>query len=335
MRIIRKRAYARAGLLGNPSDGYGGRTISVIVRNFCAEVELYESDAVGIVLAEDDRASFRSVQELSRDVSLHGYYGGIRLIKATIKRFVDYCKARDIPLSDQNFSVRYSSDIPRQTGLAGSSAIIIALLRCLMEFYGLQIPIQAQPGFVLSVERDELGIAAGWQDRVIQVYEGLMFMDFDPALERNVDGIPSFHFERLPLATLPPLYLAYNQSLSEPTEVFHADIRKRFQQGEEAVATAMRHLAGLALEGRAALLRRDSEGFGRLMNENFDIRMGIYNLPAWQVGMVKVARSCGVTAKFAGSGGAIVGSYSSEDKFLELQRKLNEIGSHTLKLQTI
>ena len=37
---IRKRAYARAGLVGNPSDGYFGKTLSVIVRNFWAETTL-------------------------------------------------------------------------------------------------------------------------------------------------------------------------------------------------------------------------------------------------------------------------------------------------------
>ena len=32
MLLIRKRAYARAGLIGNPSDGYNGKTISIIIR---------------------------------------------------------------------------------------------------------------------------------------------------------------------------------------------------------------------------------------------------------------------------------------------------------------
>ena len=50
--LIRKRAFARAGLVGNPSDGYHGKTISLIVRNFHAEVVLYEWDDVEIVLAE-------------------------------------------------------------------------------------------------------------------------------------------------------------------------------------------------------------------------------------------------------------------------------------------
>ena len=42
MKIIRKRGYARAGLIGNPSDGYHGKTISLVVRNFFATVILYE-----------------------------------------------------------------------------------------------------------------------------------------------------------------------------------------------------------------------------------------------------------------------------------------------------
>ena len=66
MLIIRKRAYARGALLGNPSDGYNGRTISVIVRNFRAEVVLYEWDSLEIVLAANDRAHFSSVYDLAR-----------------------------------------------------------------------------------------------------------------------------------------------------------------------------------------------------------------------------------------------------------------------------
>ncbi|MCJ7549331.1 MAG: GHMP kinase, partial [Anaerolineae bacterium] len=152
MLIIRKRGYARAGLLGNPSDGYNGKTISIILRNFWADVVLYEWDSVDIVLAEQDRARFRSIYDLARDVELHGYYGGIRLIKATIKSFVDYCHAQGIKLHDQNFSVRYQTDIPQQVGLAGSSAIITATLYALLEFYGIDMPLPVQPTFVLAVE---------------------------------------------------------------------------------------------------------------------------------------------------------------------------------------
>ncbi len=92
MLLIRKRAYAHAGLVGNPSDGYHGKTIAVIVGNFWAEVTLYEWDQLELVWSQEDQSRFRSVQDLVRDVHLHGYYGGIRLVKATIKKFAEFCR---------------------------------------------------------------------------------------------------------------------------------------------------------------------------------------------------------------------------------------------------
>ncbi len=335
MIIIRKRAYARAGLLGNPSDGYHGKTISIIVRNFWAEVVLYEWDSVDIVLAENDRARFTSIYDLARDVKLHGYYGGIRLVKATIKRFVEYCQARKLPLHDRNFSVRYDTNVPRQVGMAGSSAIIVATLRCLMEFYDIAIPEEVQPSFVLSIENEELGIAAGLQDRVIQVYEGVVYMDFSEECERLIEGFKCYAYERLDPALLPHVYVAYNNTLSEPTEVFHNDIRGRYNRGEEQVVTAMKHFAELAAEGREALLRCDAGRLAKLMNENFDTRRRIYNLTPWQVQMVDVARACGASAKFAGSGGAIVGTYDDEAMFQDLSRAMTAIGSRLFKPQVL
>src|SRR5579883_207489 len=188
MYLIRNRAYARAGLVGNPSDGYYGKTISISVRNLHAEVVLYEWEDVEIILTDEDRSRFRSVQELARDVKLHGYYGGIRLVKAAIKKFVDYCQLEEIALHRRNFSIRYQSNIPRQVGLAGSSAIIVATLRCLMEFYGVTIPQEVQPSLVRAVETEDLGITAGLQDRVIQVYEGLVYMDFSRERMRERGG---------------------------------------------------------------------------------------------------------------------------------------------------
>jgi glucuronokinase len=331
--LTRKRAYARAGLVGNPSDGYHGKTISISVRNYWAEVVLYEWDSVEIVLADDDRAKFDSVHDLARDVRLHGYYGGIRLIKATIKRFVEHCQERRLPLHDRKFSVRYATTIPRQVGLAGSSAIIVATLRCLMEFYGVRLPLEAQPTFVLLVEQEELGITVGLQDRVIQVYEGLVYMDFDAGRQRTVDGLRCYWYEPMDPALLPPLYVAHHATLGEPTEVFHNNIRERFRNGDRNVVDAMTCLADLTVQAREALLARDADRLARLMDANFDTRRSIYRLPAWQIDMVEAARSCGASAKFAGSGGAIIGTYDGEVMFDRVRASLAAIGSRTIKPQ--
>ena len=331
MDIIRKRACARAGLLGNPSDGYNGKTISIVVRNFWAEVVLYEWDSVDIVQSRNDRARFRSIHDLAQDVRLHGYYGGIRLIKATIKRFVDYCRERNLKLHDRNFSVRYETNIPRQVGLAGSSAIIVATLRCLLEFYEIDIPIEQQPSLVLSVETEELGISAGLQDRVIQCYEGMVYMDFDRLVERVADGLTFYAYERLDPALLPPIYVAYHDELSEPTETFHNDIRGRYDSGEPMVIGLMRHFGRLTVQGREALLNHDWEKLSALIDENFDTRCSIYKLPSWQINMVETARRCGASAKFAGSGGAIIGVYRDQAMFRKICDRMAAIGSHTIK----
>ncbi|MGB9687805.1 mevalonate kinase family protein [Thermogutta sp.] len=335
MIIIKRRAYARAGLLGNPSDGYYGKTISVIVRNFFAEAVLYEWDQVELVLSQEDRSRFDSIYDLARDVRLHGYYGGIRLVKATIKKFVEYCQAQGIKLHEQNFSIRYYSTIPRQVGLAGSSAIIVAVLRCLMDFYGVQIPQRVQPSLALAVENEELGIAGGLQDRVIQVYEGLVFMDFSRDKMENIHGYNCGVYEPLDLAYLPPLYLAYNTAIAEPTEVIHNDLRGRYLRGEPAVVEAMRKFADLAQQGRQALLERDWATFGKLMDANFDLRRSILKLAPEHIEMVERARKVGVPAKFAGSGGAIVGLCPDDATFQKLKVEMATIHCEVIRPQVI
>jgi glucuronokinase len=199
--LVSTKAYARAGLVGNPSDGYFGKTISFIIRNYCAEVTLLESPELTIEPNERDHSVFGSIDALARDVRQFGYYGGIRLLKASVKRFYEYCTKHELPLHGRNFTLRYSSNIPPQVGMAGSSAIITACWRALIEFYGVDIPKHILPSLVLSVENDELKIPAGLQDRVIQGYEGVVFMDFNRAsVEKLGHGIdeeldPALHHE--------------------------------------------------------------------------------------------------------------------------------------------
>jgi glucuronokinase len=331
MLLIRKKAFARAALVGNPSDGYHGKTISLVVPDFWAEATLYEWDQVEVVWSQEDHGRFDSVDELVRDVRLHGYYGGVRLVKATVKKFVDYCRRQGHRLDNQNFAVRYESNIPRQVGLAGSSAIIVATLRCLMEFYGVVIPRRVLPSLALSVETEELGIAAGLQDRVVQVYEGLVYMDFDRATMEEIDGLRCGAYQPLDPAMLPPLYLAYSTNVSEPTEVFHNDLRARYVQGEPAVVEAMTRFAALAAEAKDALLVGDARRLGRLIDANFDLRLSICRLPAEHVEMVKRARGAGASAHFAGSGGAILGAYPNEETFGRLKSELEAIGCRVIR----
>src|SRR5687768_16539036 len=145
--IITAHAHARAGLVGNPSDGYFGKTISFIIRNFRATVRLWESPHFEIVPTHGDFARFDSVNAFLKDQRLHGYYGGMRLIKAALKKFHEYCDRHDgCELSHRSFTIGYETDIPRLVGLSGSSAIVVATLRALMRFYEVVLPRHQLPG---------------------------------------------------------------------------------------------------------------------------------------------------------------------------------------------
>jgi len=309
-------AHARAGLIGNPSDGYFGKTISFIIRDFAAKVSLYESPEVEIVRSFQDRSQYSSMKDLVEDVRANGYYGGIRILKASIRKFSDYCEEHEIPLEDKNFSIRYRSNIPRRLGMAGSSALVTATMRCLMEYYDVDIPQPLLPNLILSVETEELGIGAGLQDRVIQVYGGCVFMDFDRTL---MESRGYGHYEEIEPTLLPPLFVAYRSDLGEGSETFHNNIRERWENGDADVVQAMKDFASYAQEARDLIVAGKGAEIGPLLSKNFDRRRSIFKLDPRNVDMVERARSVGAHAKFAGSGGAIVGTYEDDAQYERIE----------------
>ena len=309
MNIITERAHARAALAGNPSDGYGGKTISLAIGNYAATVVVYEWPELEIIPSPSEGVRFDSLADLSLDVERNGYYGALRLVKASIKRFQDYCLEHQVALPDRNFSIRYDTDVPRGVGMAGSSAIITATFRALMRFYNVEIPQPILPNWILSVEKSELGIQGGLQDRVAQVYGGLTYMDFDAAKTAR-DGYGDYI--SLDASKLPPLYLAFQTELAEPSDIVHNDLRARYDAGDRGVHAAMDELA-------------------RLVNANFDVRDRITKVAAGHKAMVMAARGAGASANFAGSGGAIIGTWSGDSgDFERLKGSLGALGCRVI-----
>ncbi len=326
--LIRTRSFARAGLLGNPSDGYFGKTISFAFQDFSADLVMYETPELGFVPGDVDDATFASPDELMRDIQLFGYYGGIRLLKAVSKLFFIYCRDNGIALPQKNFTVRYTSNIPRLVGLSGSSAICTAMLKALQRFYGVEVPLEYAPTLCLEAERDELDIQCGLQDRVIQIYEGCVFMDFDKSL---VESTGHGRYERLDVSLLPRLYVAYDPRRAEVSGTYHKKLRVLFEEKKPDILAAMSEFADIAQQGRDALVAGRRDLLPSLINANFDLRDRIFSVAPANRKMVATARSAGASAKFAGSGGAIVGTYEDDAQFERLSSALAGIGCSTIR----
>jgi glucuronokinase len=138
-------------------------------------------------------------------------------------------------------------------------------------------------------------------------------------------------YESMDPGLLPPVYLAYRTSLSEGTEVFHNNVRERWRNGDPEIVHAMETWASYAELGRRALLRSDYDEFGRLVDANFDLRAKNYRISDGNLEMIRLARTAGATANFAGSGGAITGTYQDEAMFRKLQSSLSTIGVGVIK----
>jgi glucuronokinase len=326
--IFESRAYARAGLLGNPSDGYFGKTISIVVRNFVAHVSLFESPELRIEQQVEDQNIFRNIYQLVESVDLTGYYGGDRLVKATIKKFCGYCEQNSIKLHGKNFTIRYRSSIPRQVGLAGSSAIITATTKALMAFYKVEINKEVLPNLVLSVEKDELGINAGLQDRVIQAYEGCVYMDFD---KKIMDAQGHGNYVPIDPTLLPNLYIAYKVNLGKVSGAVFNDVKARFLEGEPLVVDTLAEIGHVADEGKKAILEGNHNELAKLINKNFDLRTKIFNISDNNIELIKSARKCGASAKFTGSGGSIIGTYKDDETLRCLIINMQKLNARVIK----
>lgn len=314
--IIEKYSYPRAALIGNPSDGYFGKTIAFLFKNFGAKITLYETPELKIEPEKLDTTHFDSIDQLVNDVSLYGYYGGMRLLKAAIKVFCCHCQANNIELHKNNFTIRYSSNIPIRLGLAGSSALITAGMRALCEFYNVTIPPQILANLVLEVETKELGLSAGLQDRVAQAYEMPVFMDFEKEyMDKNGFG----QYAPIPLNEIPGLYIAYRTNMSEGSEVVHNNLRARFEIGDETVIKAMQELGDITVATKTALDNKDWVTLSDCINRNYDIRKSMIPISSGNQEMIDIARDCGASAKFTGSGGAIIGICQDKTSWEEMK----------------
>ena len=327
--IIRRTAYARAGLVGNPSDIFGGKVISLLFDAFSAQVVIYESPLLTIVPSARDLSTFEDATALISCRNRFGYYGGVRLVEALIVRLHRYCQDRNIVLPRRNFTVEYTSNIPFGVGLGGSSAIVAAVFLALMEFYELtdvDIPKSEQPTILLETETEELNITAGPQDRVVAVYGGVVVMDFSEEAYARHDGR---YGDYLPLdpGLLPPLFVAWDERCSETSGTMHNPMRYRAEMlQEKAVVEAMALKASLVDEALDALKTGNPERLGPIMDHDFDLRRSVYDLPAAQVRMIETARRYGSHAKFSGSGGAIIGTYEDEAHLNRLLTHFTEAG---------
>src|SRR5215831_12584323 len=85
---VRREAYARAGLLGNPSDLFEGRVLALTLANFRAAVTIEPAQRLEIAPGADDRTEYPSLVEAAQMLDAYGCEDGVRLLRAVLRKAV-------------------------------------------------------------------------------------------------------------------------------------------------------------------------------------------------------------------------------------------------------
>lgn len=287
---------SRAALAGNPSDGFGGAVFAVPVSAFATTVILSQAEH-GYELTDDHTGTTRFERWTDVEAEV-----------ASLDTTSPHCLAlgaiaavasRGSTVAPMRLTVK--TTIPMSVGLAGSSAIVIASIRALLRATNDSLDSDLLAATALAVETDLLGIPAGLQDRVVQVHDRPMLMQFDPTSTPGSLG----SFTPVRAGRDFQLLVAVRPSAAEASEVVHGNLRARFLAGDSAVASGMPVLARYAVDAAEAYVAGDVGQLGAAMDATFDIRASIIDLLPDHVEMIEEARAQGAHANYTGSGGTI------------------------------
>lgn len=327
MKKIEAFANPRVGLLGNPSDLFDGAALAFTFEDFEAKARLQPASRFELAAPAAEGRTFSNFQEFAEVLHENGCYGMDRLLRASMRRFaVHWTDWRRLQGDDPllRFRIECASTIPRQAGLAGSSAIVIAALRALEQWFKTPLSGGMRAQLALEAERDELGIASGPMDRVVQSYGGLLLMDFSAAAA----GVEP---ESVDPVLLPRLFIAYDPQLGKVSGGLHSSAYWKWRAGDPEIRKTAQRLRELPKEGVNCLSSGDHEGFRELMRENFRLRSKHWKISSRDRRLIQMAEDFGAAAKFCGSGGSIVGAPGSRTDWRSLSASFEREGFRFLQ----
>jgi galactokinase/mevalonate kinase-like predicted kinase len=318
---------ARINILGNPGDANEGdfSTLSAAVEMRAgALVEPAEGLVFEWLPGKADTLRLRQV--FPEPAFPLNYTGDFDLMKGAINRLYMFS-----PEFRQKFSPQAGvrivtwSDVPRQSGLGGSSMLVLLVLAGLRQFYDLDR--RKHNDYILAelaqrVEAKELGITCGFADRYVPLFGGLAYLDYRGKLHHQAIGQePLVTYERLDAWAADLPLVAITTGIQHDSGDVHGRMRPRYvgewdawlQQGGDPpfLVQLMSAAWGTAWQGKLALLEGDLETFGGLMNENHRLvdqmmtSCGFLDGAGWANNLfIETARSSGALgAKLTGAGG--------------------------------
>jgi len=344
---------ARINILGNPTDANEGdfATISAAVelragaRAAAADEIILESLA-----AEPEVGAPGAVTASERfpcGVYPLPYTGGLDLLKGAINRLYQHSPEFRQKYARHGIRIATWSQVPRQSGLGGSSLFVLMMLGALRQVYDLDLRFHNE--YVLSeltqrVEALELGITCGFADRYVPLFGGLGYLDYRGKLHhRPLGQEPFVTYERLDAWVEALPLVAICTGIQHDSGDVHGRMRPRYLEEQQAweqqggpmppMVRWMTSAWEAAWRGKIALLQGDYAAFGSLMYENHRLVKEMMMYCGFTDGagrannlLIETARRTGALgAKLTGAGGGgsvfALARPEEEEKLIEVWQR--------------
>jgi galactokinase/mevalonate kinase-like predicted kinase len=211
----------------------------------------------------------------------------------------------------------YESEIPMRSGLAGSTALTVALLQSILVWQGKYYNRYQLAERARHIELNYLKVVCGYQDACMSTFGGLNYMDFrGKQFYRQVEAELFATIE--PLADFVPNlpFVLAHTGVQHASSAVHRPIRERWLEGEPAVVEGYKRITEIARMGKKAVIVADWPMLGRLMNENHAIQRILGGSGESNEELISAALDAGALgAKLAGAGdgGTIIALWPWED----------------------
>lgn len=286
--MIRAITNGRAGIVGNPTDGYGGTMIACSIKN----------RAIATI-------------EPSDELIVQNRFGQTKLrFKSDFENKDDYfdivrCVLRYFKAYDMKAKITTKSNIPLQAGLSGSTSILSSVLNAVMTYLGETTHKYKVAEINRAIELNYLKCHCGYQDAYMTTFGGLNYLDFRGKENyRKLNDEPYATVENLShLVDEMPFVIAHT-GIKHHSGNFHKPLRERWMEGDQAVVNGYNEIMNIAREGKKALINGDWTELAYLMNKNHRIQDSLTSSGEQNNLMIKVAKENGcLAAKLAGAGG--------------------------------
>lgn len=261
--IIRSKAPLRLGLAGGGtdvspySDIYGGLILNATINlyTYCTIEETND----GLIIIDSDDAHCHECYKVCEQFEVDGH---ANLIKGVYNRVV-----KDFGITPRSFKITTYNDVPVGSGLGTSSAMVVCILKCFVEWQNLPLGDYEIARLAYEIERIDLALSGGKQDQYAAAFGGFNYMEFR---QNDTVIVNPLKIKRWIVDELEASMVLFFTGASRSSAAIIDQQKNNTVAKNENAIEAMHRIKQSSVDMKLALLKGDMHEFARVLGQGWE-----------------------------------------------------------------